>query len=562
MRPSQIWFGTSEHPLAGRYHLPEDRLVRGAIVLCPAFGMEAACSGPSQRELASELVRVGFAVLRFDYDGTGDSAGSDEDPDRVAAWLGSIRHAVAFLRGEGHNWVGLVGLRLGATLAATEAKNGGVDAVALWDPCLSARAFLREQRLLLNSFVHEPELGGDASYGPGITFTRETVVALADVTLTSAVAEVSAPVLLLTRAESRESAKVAVELDAPNLQWSEIFGQPDLVGVEPALSRIPHETLQRIASWFEQQPAQARYEVASKQSSTAVVSRTTDGAQIREYPVVFGNDEVFGIVTEPEVIEHETSFIFINAGVLDHIGPSRLWVELSRRWAALGFRSIRFDLSGIGESPVHPGINDRATRSVHALREVADAITFISPKGPSEAVLVGLCSGAYHAMEVGFASKVRAVYMVNPAFRVDPLLEPDASEEIARREIAEVRRKWYVALENLEFLWPIARKAPEFMWVLIDRFGVTSSKADTLLRLAERGIDTFIVADLTESSRYIRGKRSQIRHLELGGALSLVTFESLDHTVFGPLARQRVVAALSQHLAASLLGVTVASADA
>jgi pimeloyl-ACP methyl ester carboxylesterase len=230
-----------------------------------------------------------------------------------------------------------------------------------------------------------------------------------------------------------------------------------------------------------------------------------------------------------------------------------MWVELSRRWAELGFRSVRFDLSGIGESPVHPGINDRATRSVHALREVAESIAFISPGGAKDAVLVGLCSGAYHAMEVGFATKVKAIYMVNPAFRVDPMAEPETDDDLARREIAEVRRKWYVMLESLEFLWPLARKAPEFMWTLIDRFGVTSSKAESLIRLASRGIDTFIVADSNEASRYVRGKRSDIRRLELEGSLSLVTFESLDHTIFGPLARQRVVNSLSEHLAATLL---------
>ena len=43
----------------------------------------------------------------------------------------------------------VVGLRLGATLAAAELARGGpVDDFVLWDPCASGRAFLREQAAL------------------------------------------------------------------------------------------------------------------------------------------------------------------------------------------------------------------------------------------------------------------------------------------------------------------------------------------------------------------------------------------------------------------------------
>ena len=86
-------------------------------------------------------------MLRFDYHGTGDSAGSDTDPGRVAAWIDSIASAVTELkRRSGVSHIALFGVRLGATLAAQAATRlGGVDSLVLWAPC-TGRAFARELR--------------------------------------------------------------------------------------------------------------------------------------------------------------------------------------------------------------------------------------------------------------------------------------------------------------------------------------------------------------------------------------------------------------------------------
>jgi pimeloyl-ACP methyl ester carboxylesterase len=97
------------HPAAGS---------RG-IVLCSAFGYEELCSRRTMHDLAEALARAGLLVLRFDYHGTADSAGSGEDPERVATWIANIGAAVDLIRREtGVGEVALVGLRLGALLAA------------------------------------------------------------------------------------------------------------------------------------------------------------------------------------------------------------------------------------------------------------------------------------------------------------------------------------------------------------------------------------------------------------------------------------------------------------
>ena len=69
----------------GWLHLPEGAPRETGVVLCAPFGCEWLWAHRMYRRLASALEAQGFAVLRFDYEGTGDSRGSDEDPGRVAA---------------------------------------------------------------------------------------------------------------------------------------------------------------------------------------------------------------------------------------------------------------------------------------------------------------------------------------------------------------------------------------------------------------------------------------------------------------------------------------------
>lgn len=48
-----------------------------------------------------------------------------------------------------------------------------------------------------------------------------------------------------------------------------------------------------------------------------------------------------------------------NAGLVPRAGPFRLHVQLARRLAALGLRTFRFDLPGVGESSRDPGLDYR-----------------------------------------------------------------------------------------------------------------------------------------------------------------------------------------------------------
>jgi alpha-beta hydrolase superfamily lysophospholipase len=550
MTVTQLWFGADARPLAGRYHVPADGLARGAIVLCQAFGVEGASAAPAMRELAERLVSQGLVVLRFDYDGTGDSAGDDLDDSRVEAWRSSIVAAVEFLRSRGHRWIGAVGLRLGATLLEETLRDDvAIDAAVLWDPCISGRTFLREQQLLLHVLSGEEELSEDGCrYGPGVTYTESTATALAALSLKDGFGEVVVPTLFLAREGQRDAIALADSNARPGLTFRAISGQIEFVGVEPAQAQVPSATLELITEWLSNMATTDAYEAQAPDTGRAVVGRTGSGEPLVEYPISIGTHDLFAICTEPSAPARSTTVIFLNAGMLDHLGPSRMWVELSRRWAALGFRTLRFDLSGIGESPPPEGLVEPITRSVHSLRQVAEVVDFVRADDASDVLLVGLCSGAYQAMEAAIAGGVRAVFLVNPDFRANPLQPTLVGESALEREVAERPEKWYSWLERQRFLWPIARRFPDFAWRIINSFGLATSRADTLVRLGETNVDVLVVSDTSQAESYARGRKVRLRRLSDQGKLTFARIDPLDHTVFGPLARRTVSNVLTSRL--------------
>lgn len=133
--------------LLGALHHPQR--IRGrttAVLLCNPFGEEASRAHRTFRVLATQLERAGYAALRFDYSGTGDSQGESADAT-VDAWLADIAAASERLAAvAGGARLAIVGLRLGATLAALAAERGLVRPrhLLLWDPVVDGAAYLRE----------------------------------------------------------------------------------------------------------------------------------------------------------------------------------------------------------------------------------------------------------------------------------------------------------------------------------------------------------------------------------------------------------------------------------
>lgn len=111
-----------------------------------------------------------------------------------------------------------------------------------------------------------------------------------------------------------------------------------------------------------------------------------------ETPFVFGEfDHLVGIVNTPET-PRDVGVILLTAGMLHHAGPFRMYVNLARSLEKQGILSLRFDLSGIGESLPVASAGTSLQRAAH---ETAQAMDFLEEKyGIKKFVLFGLCSGA------------------------------------------------------------------------------------------------------------------------------------------------------------------------
>jgi hypothetical protein len=171
-----------------------------------------------------------------------------------------------------------------------------------------------------------------------------------------------------------------------------------------------------------------------------------------ETPIQFGEGgRLFGMLSVPgerdSFPENTAVFVFLNAGLLHRVGPSRLHVRLARKLARQGLSSLRVDLAGKGDSPARDGLTNQESVAAdfEDIKEVLQAY-FRDPR----LVLVGLCSGADNAIRLAISeSSVVGMLLLDPiCFRDagfhyralrDKYLDPWRYLDWLRRRIARAR---------------------------------------------------------------------------------------------------------------------------
>ncbi len=203
--------------------------VRGrewGMVFCDPFAEEKKCAHRVLVEAARSFALANFACLRFDYRGCGDSPGGFGDFG-PGEWIGDILAATTFMREElGVARVGMLGLRLGATLGLMAPQRGAkLDFAVLWEPVVDGGRYLNLnlKRSLIKAMMTEGDaFDADAVRDrhadktlvdfDGYTVALSTREAIAQLSLLADPPPFAAPTLILNLGSRDEPARGYREL--------------------------------------------------------------------------------------------------------------------------------------------------------------------------------------------------------------------------------------------------------------------------------------------------------------------------------------------------------------
>jgi len=419
------WIDAPPGAIFAWHHAPGVEPRDAAVVVCKPFGYEAACSHRSHRRLAERLADAGFHVLRLDYHGTGDSSGGDRDPDRVAAWLDSVRAGISWFETHtGVKRIVLFGTRFGALMALAAAGLRSVDALVLFAPPSSGRVWLREMRAFQSlrnaGRAARPAVAEGAEETVGFLLTRPTVEALTQLDPASSAQTHHALVMARDDLPGGED-RLAVKLESrgARVTVSKPAGYAAMMQDDPYKSVVPEAAWTEAIEWLRALYPAAQDAIAASAPPyprTAMVREAIDAEAVREEAVDI--EGLAAMVTEPSDARSADGLpavLLHNVGANPRIGCNRMYVTLARRWAAAGFRVLRVDSSGLGDSPTVEGLPENQVYSDQAIRDSGRAMNFLSrTRSVDKFVLMGLCSGAYVSFHSGVAdSRVTGIVLMN-----------------------------------------------------------------------------------------------------------------------------------------------------
>ena len=418
-----LYFGPTERSRFGWIHLPSQSAPPRdlGVVLCGPFGYEALCFHRSLRHLAIAATGIGVPAIRFDYDGTGDSTGADLDPDRVAQWIQSIDDAVDVLRAKtGVSRVCVVGIRLGALLAASAPERLDVCASVHIAPISSGRAWLREMKAV-QAAMGRPEpppslaLPEGVAEFVGIRLDREAQDAVTQLDATR-IERAPSQVLVIDRDDRAPSAALVARLTAVGSRTEHLVTSGFVEAtLDPHEARVPEAMISQVVAFLDRVAGADR--LAAIPTAPAPPAPIIAAPGVTEQAVFLDRERcLFGVVSTPTGRPPERALLLLNSGANPHIGNGRMYVTFARRLAEQGWLVLRYDLSGIGDSAAPAGGRENDVYSVRAASDLATAIAYVQERhGLAAPELAGLCSGAYHGFRAAVAGPgIGGLLVINP----------------------------------------------------------------------------------------------------------------------------------------------------
>ncbi|MBI1422183.1 MAG: hypothetical protein GC149_01870 [Gammaproteobacteria bacterium] len=364
------------------------------------------------RYVADYHAMAGIPALRFDYHGTGDSSGLNDEADRLADWLRSIKLACQQLRDmSGCKKIIVFGFRFGGALATLVAQDLAIDGLILWAPVESGRQYLREIRALQMAALNQPDASGLLEAG-GAVFVPATIAEIDKIKLCLCRPKANR-ILIIPRDDLPASDKLKLAWGQQGLAVDQVVypGFANMM-LEARFVQIPHAAIQKIVEWS-CELAEARNVSRSFDLPFAAVvmtlphfnscadERPDTAGMIQESIIKYGPDNSrLGILSGPATPAKNTLPIVIlaNSGSNHRVGPNRLYVLFARALARKGYRCLRIDMDGLGDGAKADPESENIVYMDHSSDEIHLAIkSFGEHYKENKYILTGLCSGAYFA---------------------------------------------------------------------------------------------------------------------------------------------------------------------
>jgi alpha-beta hydrolase superfamily lysophospholipase len=575
---SPIVFEVNEACCFGWFHAARSPARGVGVVLCRPIGYEAICAYGTYTQLAESLACAGFDVMRFDYHGTGDSAGDDADPDRVRAWIDSIKAAVDKLKQlSGVSRLALFGVRLGATLAAQAAVElEGVESLMMWAPCATGRGFARELRAA-GANRAKAKNGSEAHdiEALGYLYTAQTLQDLEVLQCQQFAIPPAKNVLILGRDDMPGEGPLPGKYREMGMSTTyAVVPRYALMMAEPREIVFAAESLELITSWLcAANPFDTSFAQMPGVGAACLDGIAFDG--IREMPMMFGpGHSLFGVLAEPAELavldgRSETAILMLNVGGNYRIGPSRIYVKMARSLAAQGYRALRFDLAGLGDSRTETGFSNSTLYSRDSTAEVRAAIDELVAKGCKKFHLLGICSGSFVAFQTALVDpRVTGQILMNSR-----LLEWQEAGEGGTWQTSMQRSYKSIDFYRRSLFHPqvyrrllngevdvngIAKRVGAIVdarfkraWGrLLRRASHEEGVLAQVKRLSTRGTDTLLIMGTEDDGRdYVEfhfGSRGS--RMQGNPHFRMVMVEESDHTFSGRASQQFVIATVQAYL--------------
>jgi dienelactone hydrolase len=532
------WIGPPERPLMAWLARPVDGIGEVGVVIVPPVGYEYWNSHRTLRTLAERLARNGCLALRFDFDGTGDSAGDQWDPGRLEAWQRNIGQAADALRELGVTRLVVIGLRIGATLALTQGAAVGADAVVAWAPVARGSRYVRELQLIGLAVPETPELPERAGVvQAGSVFSVETLAGLGAIDVSALPDRPATRVLVVDRSDKPPSAPILDRLRALGVEPDHVVREgAELFLDQPTeYATVPDGVVDEITAWVGSSEVFAESGDAPARRTTARVA--WQGVTVEEEVVELGRLGFVGILTRPPSGVSRGTVVWLNSGSEHHVGPGRAWVEYARTLALSGCTSLRVDFSGWGDSP-DLGHAQGRPYDQHGVAEVGEIVDALRDSGHSAIVLAGLCAGAWIALRAALDVDVEGVLALNPQLYWQPgdPVEANIETETHVRRLSEMRRdKRGAALGAWSFLDMVGVRPPAARWV------------DALARRQTPVLAVFAEGD--DGLEYIQDRIARaFGRARRGGLIDVTTVPGIDHPMHRHWQRPSMVDAIAAWL--------------